>query len=205
MSRSYPIRVANQALRFQSRARRLVLIGIDALLLPFAVAQLLVAASHPFHPNFIATGSWLVLAVLLVGLPLYAFTGQYKGLTRYVGSAATYRLAGRNGLLVLFLAVIGVTLRLPLPPRSSWILLWLLLTAFTGRCALVCGMYCSICALTQHNQQLRVAIYGAGEAGAQLAASLRLAGNHRIVTFLDDNPAYWGRSINGVAIGPPNF
>ena len=32
---------------------------------------------------------------------------------------------------------------------------------------------------------------------------LRLAGNHRIVTFLDDNPAYWGRSINGVAIQPP--
>ena len=133
MSRSYPIRNANQALRFQSRARRLVLIGIDALLLPFAVwLSFWLRLDHPFHPNFIATGSWLVLAVLLVGLPLYAFTGQYKGLTRYVGSAATYRLAGRNGLLVLFLAVIGVTLRLPLPPRSSWILLWLLLTAFTG-------------------------------------------------------------------------
>ena len=66
------------------------------------------------------------------GLPLYAFTGQYKGLTRYVGSAALYRLAGRNGLLVLLLAGFGVMLRLPMPPRSSWILLWLLLTGFTG-------------------------------------------------------------------------
>ena len=54
----------------------------------------------------------------------------------------------------------------------------------------------------QHKQQLRVAIYGA-EAGAQLAAALRLAGNHKVVTFLDDNPAYWSRSINGVAIQPP--
>ena len=54
---------------------------------------------------------------------------------------------------------------------------------------------------TQHKQQVRVAIYGAGEAGAQLAASLRL--QPQVVTFLDDNPAYWGRSINGVAIGPP--
>ena len=56
---------------------------------------------------------------------------------------------------------------------------------------------------TQYKQQVRVAVYGAGEAGAQLAASLRLAGNHRIVTFIDDNPAYWTRSINGVPIGPP--
>ena len=69
---------------------------------------------------------------LLVGLPIYAFTGQYKGLTRYVGSSALYRLAGRNGLLVLLLSCIGLTLRLPMPPRSSWILLWLLLTGFTG-------------------------------------------------------------------------
>ena len=56
---------------------------------------------------------------------------------------------------------------------------------------------------TQHQHQLRVAIYGAGAAGAQLAAALRLAGNHKIVTFLDDNPAYWSRSINGVVIQPP--
>ena len=62
----------------------------------------------PFHTNFVVAGSWLLWAVLLVGLPLYVLTGQYKGLTRYVGSAAFYRLAGRNGLLVLLLASFGV-------------------------------------------------------------------------------------------------
>ena len=112
--------------------RRLLLTGIDALLLPLAVwLSFWLRLAHPLHPNFIAAGSWLVIAVLLVGLPMYAFTGQYKGLTRYVGSAALYRLAGRNGLLVLLLAAIGVMFRLPMPPRSSWILLWLLLTGFT--------------------------------------------------------------------------
>ena len=29
-------------------------------------------------------------------------------------------------------------------------------------------------------------------------AALRLTGNHKIVTFLDDNPAYWSRSIGGI-------
>ena len=134
-----------------------------------------------------AAGPWLMLAVLLVGLPLYTFTGQYKGLTRYVGSAALYRLAGRNGLLVLLLAGLGVMLRLPMPPPSSWILLWLLLTGFTGtvRFALRDVLLNLRSTQQQQQQQLRVAIYGAGKAGAQLAASLRLAGNYRIVTFLD--------------------
>ena len=96
-------------------ARRLLLIAIDALLLPLAVwLSFWLRLAHPFHPSFLAVGTWLLLGVILVGLPLYAFTGQYKGLTRYVGSQALYRLAGRNGLLVLLLAGIGVMLRLPM-------------------------------------------------------------------------------------------
>ena len=184
--------------------RRLLLIGIDALLLPLSVwLSYWLRLAHPFHPNFEATGTWLLFAVVLVGLPLYAFTGQYKGLTRYAGSAAFYRLAGRNGLLVLFIAGFGVMLGLPMPPRTSWMLLWLLLTGLTGSVRFALRDVLLNLRSTQHKQQLRVAIYGAGEAGAQLAASLRLAGNYRIVTFLDDNPAYWGRSMNGVSICPP--
>ena len=140
---------------------------------------------------------------MLLGIPVYAFTGQYKGLTRYVGSAAIYRLAGCNGLLVFLLAAIGLLFRLPMPPPSSWILLWLLLTGLTGALRFALRDILLSLRSTQHKQRLRVAIYGSGEAGAQLAAALRLAGNHRIVTFLDDNPAFWDRSINGVAIQPP--
>ena len=100
--------------------RRLLLIGIDALLLLLAVwLSFRLRLEHPFHPSFMSAGSWLFIASLVVGLPLYAFTGQYKGLTRYVGSAAFYRLAGRNGLLVLLLAGIGVMLRLPMPPAAA--------------------------------------------------------------------------------------
>ena len=184
--------------------RRLLLIGFDLVLLLLAVwLSFWLRLSNPFHPSFITSGSWLLCAVLLIGLPLYAFTGQYKGLTRYVGSAALYRLAGRNGLLVLLLVCVGVMLRLPMPPLSGWILLWLLLTGFTGAVRFALRDMLLNLRSTQHKQQLRVAIYGAGEAGAQLAAALRLAGNHRIVTFLDDNPSYWGRSINGVPIQPP--
>ncbi|WP_240789304.1 nucleoside-diphosphate sugar epimerase/dehydratase [Synechococcus sp. BS56D] len=204
MSRSYPIKVAERAVRFPPRARRLLLIGADSLLLPLAVwLSFWLRLAQPFHPSFLAAGLWLLPAVLLVGLPLYAFTGQYKGLTRYVGSLALYRLAGRNGLLVLLLAGTGVILRLPMPPRSSWILLWLLLTAFTGavRFALR-DLLLSLRSVSQ-KQMMRVAIYGAGEAGAQLAAALRLAGNHQIVSFLDDAPVLWQRTINGIPIQPP--
>lgn len=185
-------------------ARRLLLVGIDALFLPLSVwLSFWLRLAHPFDPTFIAAGIWLLPAVLLIGLPLYSFTGQYKGLMRYVGSQALYRLAGRNGLLVLLLATTGVMLRLPMPPRSSWILLWLLLTGFTGAVRFALRDLLLSFSTVAQRQMVRVAIYGAGQAGAQLAASLRLTGNHQIVTFLDDEPSLWRRTINGIPIQPP--
>ena len=105
MNLRYPSAWAAQSLTCLSLlSRRLLLISIDALLLPLSVwLSFWLRLANPFHPTFVAAGNWLLTAVLLIGLPLYAFTGQYKGLTRYVGSPALYRLAGRNGLLVLLL------------------------------------------------------------------------------------------------------
>ena len=190
--------------RFPPRVRRLLLIATDSLLLPLAVwLSFWFRLAHPLHPSFQSTGMWLQPTVLLIGLPLFSLTGQYKGLTRYVGSRALYQLAGRNGLLVLLLVGIGVLFGFPMPPRSSWMLLWLLLTGLTGvvRFALR-DLLLSLRSIEQR-QMLRVVIYGAGEAGAQLAAALRLTGNHQIICFLDDDPFLWKRTINGIPIQPP--
>ncbi|MCP9892097.1 polysaccharide biosynthesis protein [Cyanobium sp. Aljojuca 7D2] len=184
-------------------SRRLLLIATDALLIPLAVwLSFWLRLAHPFTATF-AASLWLLPAALMIGLPLYALTGQYKGLTRYVGSLAFYRIAGRNGLLVVLLALTGLMARLPLPPRSSWILLWILLTVFTGavRFALRDGL------LSLQSKPLRgvsrVAIYGAGAAGVQLAAALRLAGTYSVELFLDGDPQLWRRTINGTPIHPP--
>ena len=94
--------------------RRLFVVFIDAFLLPIAVLAASGFIIAPASSSFVAAGSWLLPAGLLIGLPLYVCTSQYKGLTRYVGSASLYDVAWRNGLLVLLLAGIGVILSLPM-------------------------------------------------------------------------------------------
>ena len=193
-----------RALRLSPLRRRLLLIAADVLLIPVAVwLSFWLRLADPWSPLF-QDSLWMLPTAWLIALPLYALTGQYKGLTRYVGSGAIYQLAGRNGLLVLLLAMAGVMLQLPLPPRSSWLLLWLLLSGLTGtvRFALRDALLRLQDGIGQ--RRVRVAIYGAGAAGAQLAASLRLAGGHSITAFLDDAPQLWRRSINGIAIHPPD-
>ena len=193
-------------MRFPPRARRFLLMCIDSLVLLISVwLSFWLRLAQPLHPNFLVVASWLLPSVVLFGIPLYALTGQYKGLTRYVGSPSFYRLAGRNGLLVLLLVATGLMFELPLPPRSSWILLWLLITSFTAVVRL--GLRDALLRFHSSNttQSLSVAIYGAGAAGAQLAAALRLAGNYKIVAFLDDNSDYWGRNVNDVPIYAPQY
>ena len=197
--------LTSQLLRLAPLPRRLLLIAADALFIPLAVwLSFWLRLAHPFNANFIQS-LWMMPAALLIGVPLYAFTGQYKGLTRYVGSQALYRLAGRNGLLVVLLVLVGVMLRLPLPPRSSWLLLWLLLTGFTGAVRFALRDLLVSLQNKPRHALIRVAVFGAGAAGVQLAAALRHAGSHSVELFLDDEPRLWRREINGIAIQPPQI
>ena len=119
--------------------------------------------AHAFHPVFVSSGTWLPFAVPLIGLPLYAITGQYKGLTRYVGSAAS---------IVSPVATDSCSFACG-TWCHSWVAyavpqqldaLWLLLTGFTGAVRFALRDVLLNLRSTQHKQQLRIAIYGAGEA-----------------------------------------
>ena len=162
---------------FRLLFRRLLLIGLDALsLISSYWLSFWFYIAHPFASASVVSSPWFSFTALFIGLSLYIFTGQYTGLTRYVGSASFYRLALRNGFLVFLLIAITLIFRLSLPPFSSWFLFWLFLTSFTGAMRFVIR---DLLLISKHyQQQLNVAIYGYSEAGAQLAAALRLAGNH---------------------------
>ena len=102
------------------------------------MAELLVALGAPFHQLH---DFWdlVVYCCDLVGLPLYAFTGQYKGLT-LCGSVALYRLSVRNGLLVFCWQLPDSCFGCRCHPQQL-VLLWLLLLASLGLCALLFEMF----------------------------------------------------------------
>ena len=121
--------------------RRVLLMVIDAGLLLLSVwLSFWLRLAQPWHPSFGEVGGWMAPASLVVGLPLFIFTGQYKGLTRYVGSRALYDLAWHTALLTLALSVLGSLAGWPLPPRSSCCCFGCFSRAPVVRCALPCVM-----------------------------------------------------------------
>ncbi len=184
--------------------RRLLLMVVDALLLSFSVwMSFWLRLAHPMSPQVVAVGSWLVPAAVVLGLPLFVLTGQYKGLSRYVGSRALYDLSGRTAVLTLLLVALGSLLRWPMPPRSSWVLFWILLTGFNGAARFVLRDLLLGWQRAREGQVINTVIYGAGAAGAQLARSLLFDQKHALLAFVDDDPRLWGRSLAGVDVISP--
>ena len=199
----YTASSARLLLQLPSFQRKLFLSGLDAIAIVLSVwLSIWLRLSHPF-PIELAGLAWLLIAAPLLGLSIYALTANYRSLTRYTGSLSIYRLAFRNALLVLSLAMIGLLFRLPLPPRSSWVLLWLLVTILTGSLRFVLRDLLLFIGRVRRGEALRVVIYGAGSAGVQLAHALTNSVSHRISFFVDDSPLLWNREINGVPIVPP--
>ena len=185
--------------------RRLLLGTTDVLLIPLAIwLSFWLRTAHPFSAP-LGASLWLFPALWAVGLSVYALTGQYRGLTRYVSSTAFYAVATRNAAVVLLVYLLGTLLPVQMPPRSSWPLLWLLLTGLTGGTRFVLRDLLLRANQTPSTNRPQVVIYGAGAAAAQLAAALRLARSHTVVAFIDDDPALWRRELDGVAIHAPQL
>ena len=186
--------------------RRLLVLSIDACLLLLTTwLTFWLRLPHPSHVNYMSEVAWLYPASLLLGLPIFLLTGQYKGLTRYVGSTAMYELSGRTGLLTLLLFCISLVFPLPSFPASSWFLFWILLTCLCGSIRFVLRDLLLGWQRGLRGVRTRVVIYGAGAAGVQLAASLRYGDHHILQAFVDDEPQLWGRSISGVDVIPPHY
>ena len=181
--------------------RRIFVLSIDACLLLLSVwLTFWLRLPYPDHVRALAEFAWFYQASLVLGLPIFLLTGQYKGLTRYVGSGALYQLSARTGLLSLFLYFWGFFFSLPSLPASAWFLFWILLTCLSGAIVL----FRVICFGWQRNARCAFACCHIWSwcSRCSISSSFALRGSSHTFGFVDDDPQLWGRSISGVDVIP---
>ena len=54
------------------------------------------------------------------------------------------------------------------------------------------------------DNKIRILIYGSGKAGQQLASSLSLSNEFKLISFIDDNKSFWSGTIDGYSVNPPS-
>lgn len=139
----------------------------------------------------------------LLAFPIFVRQGFYRAIFRFTGMAALFALA--RGIFTYGLCFFCVLLWLNFPgvPRSVGLLQPLLLLFLIGASRVAARLWLNRISPERHDDHSRIVIYGAGDAGAQVAVALQQKKPRAIVAFLDDDPQLEGKTINGKRVYLP--
>ncbi|MGY2292951.1 polysaccharide biosynthesis protein [Pseudomonas sp. SDO528_S397] len=177
-----------------------------SLWLAFVVRLGIEEMDGPFHQHL-----WLFLSAPVVAIPLFIRFGMYRAVMRYFGNDALITIIKAVSLssLVLGVFVYVYSNHQTVVPRSVIFNYWWLSLIMIGGLRLAMRQYFlgDWFAASQHvpfanrdDGLPKVAIYGAGAAGNQLVAALRMGRVMRPVAFIDDDASIAGRVISGLQV-----
>lgn len=194
-----------RVLRLSRVAKRSVVMVLDICLCVISVwlafylrlDEWISLTEHSFWRPGLAIG-----IAVAVALPLLIMTGAYRAIFRYAGWAATMALVKAIAVYTLIYIMVFTVLGVDGVPRTIGILQpILLLLSILGSRAL--ARFWLGGAYRDHTRQAglpKVLIYGAGDAGRQLAASMAHNNDLQVVGFVDDDKQISGRVLNGLPV-----
>jgi FlaA1/EpsC-like NDP-sugar epimerase len=172
---------------------------MDALMMPLALwAAISLKAGFP---TFLVSDWPAYLAVIVVSLPIFVRMGLYRAVIRFLGHKAVFVVAFAVVLSGLLLGVIAWAFKLPALSASVITIYSCLVLLYVAGSRFVVRYYL----LTRYLQPTvaRVAIYGAGEAGARLSTILSTTRAYDPLVFVDDNKSLHNRMVNGIKVYSP--
>jgi len=157
---------------------------------------------------------WLFASAPAVAIPLFIRFGMYRAVMRYFGNDALIAICKAVTLssLILGVLVYWYSNHQNVIPRSIILNYWWLSLILIGGLRFAMRQYFlgDWFSAAQHvpfasrdDGLPKVAIYGAGAAGNQLVAALRIGRFMRPVAFIDDDGAIAGRLIAGLQVYKP--
>jgi FlaA1/EpsC-like NDP-sugar epimerase len=202
-------RFAMPILGMPRAAKRMVVLSVDATLCVLAVwlayylrlGEWVKLSGDPYWQPV-----WAVLAALAIALPLFIVNGFYRAIFRYSGLSAMVTVFKTIGVFAILYATLFTAIGVPGVPRTIGLIQPMLLLLGVGTSRALAGFWLG--GLYQNQIKMaalpRVLIYGAGNAGRQLAAAMSNSHEMRVVGFMDDDDRLHGHVLNGLSIYSPS-
>ena len=192
----------SRVLQWPRPVKQLVVVALDIFL---ALLATWVAYALRIDQYGWASGAqwWVYLLAPVLSIPIFIRFGLYRAIFRYTGQAALQA----TGLAVLLysgiLFAILLWMKWPGVPRSLGILQPLVFLFLVGGSRALARFWLAGFGPGGQSEG-RLLIYGAGTAGVQTAAALRLSRQYTLLGFVDDDASKVGRSLYGVPVLAPS-
>ena len=180
-----------------------------ALLFDMVAALVTVRLAIYFSSDFWSApveSAWC-LYVLAPGLmlPVFAWAGIYRAVSRYSGHRIFVRVVTAGMLYGIAFLLLVTILRIPSLPRSFAIMQPMMLMIITGGTRAFLRFWADRPNMPAESQGLvnRIIIYGAGQAGMEIASVLQQRSRFEVAGYFDDDRLLHGRTIDGVPVFDP--
>jgi len=179
----------------------LVMLGTDFLILPLAFYSAVALRVGSFTP-VIDEYFWLFFAIPFLIIPVFVRIGLYRAVIRYIDTKFLWTILYGVTIGTLIIATVVALVRINSLPRSSLGIFWIFSIAYVGATRLFArGVIRSV--ELRFDKKKRVAIYGAGRAGTQIAYALIGSREYSPILFFDDSYELQKSSLMGLKIFNP--
>jgi len=182
-----------QCSRWQKRG---IMMITDALILPLLLWGAYALRFSTLQP--VVHDTWLFPIAALTSVAMLYVCGFYRSILRYLGSEAAWSIVTGMSASVITLAAMSYMVPAEVP-RSIFVIYWLLGTLYLGASRFLARRFLFRVMAGYLNRE-RVAVFGAGEAGAQLVAALQSGRELNPVLVVDDDPGKQGSLLCGVPV-----
>ncbi|CDG81602.1 UDP-D-quinovosamine 4-dehydrogenase [Janthinobacterium agaricidamnosum NBRC 102515 = DSM 9628] len=146
---------------------------------------------------------WFIAMAPLISIPIFIKLGLYRAVIRFIDYKIVYVvLFGVTFSVAVLLALAVFTTGMIGLSRGVFGIYWVSAIMYVAASRFVARGY--FAHASKVADSVRVAIYGAGVSGNQLAQALSHAGEYRPVMFIDDKKELQGATIAGIRVYAPD-
>ncbi|OQW88139.1 MAG: polysaccharide biosynthesis protein [Rhodoferax ferrireducens] len=193
----------SRVLGWSRSVKQLVVVAVDVVLALFSTWLAFTLRLEQL--NWPTGAQWWVYGLApFLSIPIFVKFGLYRAIFRYTGQAALQATGKAVAIYAMLLSGVLLWSHWPGVPRSLGVLQPLIFLFLVGGSRAWARFWLADAGHTSVMQSGRLLIYGAGTAGAQTAAALRLSSQYGLIGFVDDDVAKIGRSVNGIPVYCPS-
>lgn len=185
--------------RFQ---KQLVAATADLVLLPLTFYLSVLLRYDSSTPQLFEMYFWLIVAAPLVSIPIFLKLGLYRAVIRFIDQKIVYVVVLGVTLSVICMAAFATFTHTVTLSRGVFGIYWVSAILYVVSSRFLARGY--LLRTNDRSGAVRVAIYGAGHSGMQLASALRAGSEYLPVALVDDKKELHGATIAGVQVWSPD-